>query len=75
MLKLLYDEARLNILDGRYPCDPEQWLALGALTCAIELGIGLDERKVAADIRYPSTVLIDTQSFVSLRVVSKICRS
>ncbi|XP_031427601.1 FERM domain-containing protein 8 isoform X2 [Clupea harengus] len=51
VLKLLYDEARLNILDGRYPCDPEQWLALGALTCAIELGIGLDERKVAADIR------------------------
>lgn len=53
MLRLLYDEARMNILEGRYPCDPEHWLALGALACAIELGTGLEEQKVIAAIRYP----------------------
>lgn len=51
VLRLLYDEARMNILEGRYPCDPEHWLALGALTCAIELGTGLEEQKVIAAIR------------------------
>uniref|UniRef100_A0A7N8Y2L4 FERM domain-containing protein 8 n=1 Tax=Mastacembelus armatus TaxID=205130 RepID=A0A7N8Y2L4_9TELE len=33
VLKLLYEEARSNILTGRYPCDPEHWTALGALLC------------------------------------------
>lgn len=51
VLRLLYDEARMNILDGRYPCDPEHWLALGALSCAIELGAGLDEQKLLAAVR------------------------
>ncbi|KTG38999.1 hypothetical protein cypCar_00003974 [Cyprinus carpio] len=31
VLRLLYDEAKMNILEGRYPCDPEHWLTLGAL--------------------------------------------
>ncbi|KAG5284654.1 hypothetical protein AALO_G00029030 [Alosa alosa] len=51
VLRLLYDEARMNILEGRYPCDPEHWLSLGALTCAIELGTGLEEQQVIAAIR------------------------
>lgn len=51
VLRLLYDEARMNILEGRYPCDPEHWLTLGALTCAIELGVGLEDQKILAAIR------------------------
>ncbi|XP_051540048.1 FERM domain-containing protein 8 isoform X1 [Myxocyprinus asiaticus] len=51
VLRLLYDEAKMNILEGRYPCDPEHWLTLGALSCAIELGNGLDDQAVTAAIR------------------------
>ncbi|XP_051973614.1 FERM domain-containing protein 8-like [Xyrauchen texanus] len=51
VLRLLYDEAKMNILQGRYPCDTEQWLTLGALSCAIELGTGLDDQAVRAAIR------------------------
>ncbi|KAI7793280.1 FERM domain-containing protein 8 [Triplophysa rosa] len=51
VLKLLYDEAKMNILEGRYPCDPEHWLTLGALSCAIELGTGHDDQAVKAAIR------------------------
>lgn len=60
VLRLLYDEARMNILDGRYPCDPEHWLALGALSCAIELGAGLDEQKLLAAVRLAAILLSDT---------------
>uniref|UniRef100_A0A6Q2YJR5 FERM domain-containing protein n=1 Tax=Esox lucius TaxID=8010 RepID=A0A6Q2YJR5_ESOLU len=35
VLRLLYDEARVNILAGRFPCDPETWMGLGAL-CEIK---------------------------------------
>lgn len=51
ILKLLYDEAKINILEGRYPCDPEHWLILGALSCAIELGTGLDDQALTTAIR------------------------
>ncbi|XP_076875650.1 FERM domain-containing protein 8 isoform X2 [Brachyhypopomus gauderio] len=51
VLRLLYDEAKLNILEGRYPCDPEHWVKLGALTCAIELGTGLEEQKLVTAVR------------------------
>ncbi|KAJ8266413.1 hypothetical protein GJAV_G00130150 [Gymnothorax javanicus] len=51
VLRLLYYEAKANILEGRYPCDPEHWLSLGGLSCAIELGVGLDAQAVTAAIR------------------------
>ncbi|XP_036380503.1 FERM domain-containing protein 8 [Megalops cyprinoides] len=51
VLRLLYDEAKINILGGRYPCDPEHWLSLGALSCALELGVGLDTQQATAAIR------------------------
>jgi len=51
VLRLLYDEAKMNILEGRYPCDPEHWLTLGALSCAVELGTGLDDQALTAAIR------------------------
>ncbi|KAM4620671.1 FERM domain-containing protein 8 isoform 1-T2 [Polymixia lowei] len=51
VLRLLYEEARSNILTGRYPCDPEHWTGLGALALAFEEGIGLDNQKLTATIR------------------------
>lgn len=51
VLRLLYDEAKMNILEGRYPCDPEHWLTLGALSCVVELGTGLDDQALTAAIR------------------------
>ncbi|KAL0994085.1 hypothetical protein UPYG_G00117580 [Umbra pygmaea] len=51
VLKLLYDEARANILAGRFPCDPDTWTALGALSLALELGVGLDNQKAMAALR------------------------
>uniref|UniRef100_A0AAY4CQE9 FERM domain-containing protein 8 n=1 Tax=Denticeps clupeoides TaxID=299321 RepID=A0AAY4CQE9_9TELE len=72
VLRLLYDEARLNILEGRYPCDPEHWLSLGALSLAVEFGSGLDEQKVASAIKekklssfLPSHVLGGSGGFLS----------
>ncbi|XP_062262092.1 FERM domain-containing protein 8 [Platichthys flesus] len=51
VLKLLYEEARNNILSGRYPCDPEHWMSLGALSLAIEEGTGLDGQQFTATVR------------------------
>ncbi|XP_076024443.1 FERM domain-containing protein 8 [Genypterus blacodes] len=51
VLRLLYEEARSNILTGRYPCDPEHWTSLGALCLAYEEGVGLDSQKLTAIIR------------------------
>jgi hypothetical protein len=51
VLRLLYDEARVNILAGRFPCDPETWTGLGALSFAMELGVGLDDQKATAALR------------------------
>ncbi|XP_067831701.1 FERM domain-containing protein 8 isoform X2 [Heptranchias perlo] len=38
ILRLLYEEAKFNILEGRYPYDLEDCHQLGALACRIELG-------------------------------------
>uniref|UniRef100_A0A8C9WPA9 FERM domain-containing protein 8 n=1 Tax=Scleropages formosus TaxID=113540 RepID=A0A8C9WPA9_SCLFO len=51
VLRLLYEEAKENVLEGRYPCDPEHWLRLGALSCALDLEHGIDIHKAASAIR------------------------
>ncbi|XP_021176527.2 FERM domain-containing protein 8 [Fundulus heteroclitus] len=51
VLRLLFEEARSNILTGRYPCDPEHWAGLGALSLALEEGAGLDSQQTTAKIR------------------------
>ncbi|XP_037695085.1 FERM domain-containing protein 8 [Choloepus didactylus] len=38
VLRLLYEEARGNVLAVRYPCDVEDCQALGALVCRVQLG-------------------------------------
>lgn len=38
VLRLLYEEAKGNVLSARYPCDPEDCEALGALVCRVQLG-------------------------------------
>eukprot|EP00062_Callorhinchus_milii_P025592 gi/632986743/ref/XP_007910407.1/ PREDICTED: LOW QUALITY PROTEIN: FERM domain-containing protein 8 [Callorhinchus milii] len=38
ILRLLYEEAKANILEGRYPCDMEDCRQLGAIACRVELG-------------------------------------
>lgn len=38
VLRLLYEEAKGNVLAARYPCDPEDCEALGALVCRVQLG-------------------------------------
>ncbi|XP_072515109.1 FERM domain-containing protein 8 [Salminus brasiliensis] len=72
VLKLLYDEARLNVLEDRYPCDPEHWIRLGALSCAIEFGLGLDDQKLLAAVRekklssfLPAHVVLGSGGFFS----------
>lgn len=51
VLKLLYEEARSNILTGRYPCDPEHWMTLGALSFAIDEGSSLDSQQFTSTLR------------------------
>uniref|UniRef100_A0A8C5PHF5 FERM domain-containing protein 8 n=1 Tax=Leptobrachium leishanense TaxID=445787 RepID=A0A8C5PHF5_9ANUR len=50
ILRLLYEEAKYNVLEGRYPCDVEDCEMLGGLTCRLELG-PYDE-----DLHTPSTL-------------------
>ncbi|XP_006901505.1 PREDICTED: FERM domain-containing protein 8 [Elephantulus edwardii] len=38
ILRLLYEEAKSNVLTARYPCDEEDCEALGALVCRVQLG-------------------------------------
>ncbi|XP_031799938.1 FERM domain-containing protein 8 isoform X2 [Sarcophilus harrisii] len=38
VLRLLYEEAKFNVLEVRYPCDAEDCEKLGALVCRLELG-------------------------------------
>ncbi|KAM5249071.1 FERM domain-containing protein 8 isoform 2-T2 [Ctenodactylus gundi] len=38
ILRLLYEEAKGNVLSARYPCDVEDCEALGALVCCVQLG-------------------------------------
>ncbi|XP_068600635.1 FERM domain-containing protein 8 [Brachionichthys hirsutus] len=51
VLRLLYEEARSNVLAGRYPCDPEHWMSLGALSIALDEGTGLDGSQFSSTIR------------------------
>lgn len=51
VLRLLYEEARNNILTGRYPCDPEHWAALGALSLALDEGPGLNDQQLTTTIK------------------------
>ncbi|XP_012354127.2 FERM domain-containing protein 8 isoform X2 [Nomascus leucogenys] len=37
VLRLLYEEAKGNVLAARYPCDVEDFEALGALVCRVQL--------------------------------------
>uniref|UniRef100_A0A1A7YHW2 FERM domain-containing protein 8 n=1 Tax=Iconisemion striatum TaxID=60296 RepID=A0A1A7YHW2_9TELE len=72
VLRLLQEEARSNILSGRYPCDPEHWTALGALSLALEEGTGLDDQQVTTTIRekklssfLPAHVVVGSGGFLS----------
>lgn len=38
VLRLLYEEAKGNVLTARYPCDLEDCEVLGALVCRVQLG-------------------------------------
>ncbi|XKL61935.1 hypothetical protein PGB90_001768 [Kerria lacca] len=38
ILELLYEEAKCNILEGRYPCDITQYTLLGGIQARLELG-------------------------------------
>nr|XP_027799879.1 FERM domain-containing protein 8 isoform X1 [Marmota flaviventris] len=38
VLRLLYEEAKGNVLTARYPCDVEDCEVLGALVCRVQLG-------------------------------------
>ena len=51
VLRLLYEEARGNILSDRYPCDPDHWTGLGALALALDEGAGLDTQTLAAVLK------------------------
>jgi hypothetical protein len=37
-LDLLYEEAKYNILEGRYPCEVSHYIMLGGIQARIELG-------------------------------------
>ncbi|XP_077403656.1 FERM domain-containing protein 8 [Vanacampus margaritifer] len=51
VLRLLYEEAKSNIITGRYPCDPEHWASLGGLSLALDEGTGMDRQKLTTTIR------------------------
>lgn len=51
VLRLLYDEARNNILSGRYPCDPEHCAVLGALSLALDEGPGLNDQQLTTTLK------------------------
>ena len=38
LLDLLYEEAKHNILEGRYPCEVSHYIMLGGIQARIELG-------------------------------------
>lgn len=38
VLELLYEEAKYNVLEGRYPCDISQYIMLGGIQARLELG-------------------------------------
>lgn len=38
IFELLYEEAKFNILEGRYPCETAHYIMLGGIQARIELG-------------------------------------
>ncbi|XP_053134622.1 FERM domain-containing protein 8 isoform X4 [Hemicordylus capensis] len=50
VLQLLYEEAKYNLLEGRYPCDLADCQQLGALACRLDLGPYNPERHTAASL-------------------------
>ncbi|XP_013921109.1 PREDICTED: FERM domain-containing protein 8 [Thamnophis sirtalis] len=51
VLRLLYEEAKHNVLEGRFPCDPADCDALGALVCRINLGPYHPEQHTASFLK------------------------
>nr|XP_036851331.1 FERM domain-containing protein 8 isoform X2 [Manis javanica] len=51
VLRLLYEEAKGNVLAARYPCDMEDCEALGALVCRVQLGPYQPGQPAACDLR------------------------
>ncbi|XP_062949471.1 FERM domain-containing protein 8 isoform X2 [Cynocephalus volans] len=51
VLRLLYEEAKGNVLAARYPCDVEDCEALGALVCRVQLGPYQPGQPVAHTLR------------------------
>ncbi|XP_068115699.1 FERM domain-containing protein 8 [Hyperolius riggenbachi] len=65
VLRLLYDEAKYNVLEGRYPCDLEDCELLGGLACWLELGPYNREQHT------PSTLRPKLESFLPSYVCKK----
>ncbi|XP_073460996.1 FERM domain-containing protein 8 [Aquarana catesbeiana] len=51
VLRLLYEEAKSNVLEGRYPCDLEDCELLGGLACRLELGPYNQEEHTPSTLR------------------------
>ncbi|KAG8146512.1 hypothetical protein E2320_013669 [Naja naja] len=51
VLRLLYEEAKYKVLEGRYPCDLADCDALGALVCRINLGPYNPEQHTASFLK------------------------
>ncbi|KAM8940497.1 FERM domain-containing protein 8 [Pelodytes ibericus] len=51
ILRLLYEEAKYNVLEGRYPCDVEDCEMLGGLACRLELGPYNQEQHTPSALR------------------------
>ncbi|XP_075043899.1 FERM domain-containing protein 8 [Mixophyes fleayi] len=51
ILRLLYEEAKYNVLEGRYPCDVEDCELLGGLACRLELGPYNEEKHKPSTLR------------------------
>ncbi|XP_069595584.1 FERM domain-containing protein 8 isoform X1 [Ranitomeya imitator] len=51
ILRLLYEEAKYNVLEGRYPCDVEDCELLGGLSCCLELGPYIQEKHTPSTLR------------------------
>ncbi|XP_075693054.1 FERM domain-containing protein 8 isoform X2 [Rhinoderma darwinii] len=65
ILRLLYEEAKYNVLEGRYPCDLEDCELLGGLSCCLELGPYKQEKHT------PSTLRPQLESFLPLYMCKK----
>ncbi|KAM4618004.1 FERM domain-containing protein 8 [Discoglossus pictus] len=52
VLRLLYEEAKYNVLEGRYPCDIEDCEVLGGLSCRVEMGPYNEEKHTPSMLRH-----------------------